>query len=98
MLAIPGLLKSKKNKAMSKSKKKSKGKLKTKIILDSYHYHEAIDRLYMIGRMIEDFIIEHPVCMKHKKIRKNVEKALGLLADAYQMSGSIDAQNDSENQ
>jgi len=91
MLALPGLPKLKKEKTMSKKSKK-------KIFPDNYHYHESIDRIYIIGKMLEDFVLEHPVCMRHKKVRKKIERALQELAESYQMVGSIDARNDLENQ
>lgn len=69
----------------------SKKKIKSKIVPDHLHYHEAIDRIYLIGRMAEDFVIEHPVCMRHKKVKKRIEKALKHMAIAYQMVGGIDA-------
>lgn len=51
------------------------------------HYHEALDRLHIIIMNIDDHVLQHPVCQKHKKIRKQVEKGLEALADAYQMIG-----------
>jgi hypothetical protein len=52
------------------------------------HYHEAMDRLHLAICNIDDHIIKHPVCEKHTKIRKKIESAIELLADAYQMVGA----------
>lgn len=67
-----------------------KKKSKKKLVLDKFHYHEAIDRTYMVGYIGELFLIKHPVFIKHKKIKKKVKKALDILADVYQELNSVD--------
>lgn len=37
------------------------------IKLDPFHYHEVIDRLYILNCNIQDFLLDHPVVEKHKK-------------------------------
>jgi hypothetical protein len=64
---------------------------KEKLKLDPFHYHEALDRAYVVGAIVELHLANHPVVKKHKKIRKRVEKALELLAESYQLIGAIDA-------
>jgi hypothetical protein len=64
---------------MGHSKKKNKN-----LILDQFHYHEAIERIYLLGNIGEMFIDGHPVFKKHKKIKKKIKKALKIIADIYQ--------------
>ena len=61
--------------------------------LDIFHYHEALDRCHVLGSQIDDVLLEHPVVRKHKKIRKKVDKAAFLLAEAYQMIGNVQHTN-----
>ena len=58
--------------------------------LDKFHYHEAIDRLYLIIDIGHTHLVEHPVIKKHKKAKKNVNKALKLLAETYQLVGNLE--------
>jgi hypothetical protein len=67
--------------------------------LDRFHYHEALDRAYIIGNMINEHLTEHPVIMKHKKLRKLIKVAEQNVMDVYQMIGGLDMKlfpNDSE--
>ena len=57
--------------------------------LDSYSYHEAIDRTYILASIIEDHLSKHPVIRKHKKIRVKVKKAIDLLGEVYQEISDI---------
>lgn len=55
--------------------------------LNDGYYYEALDRLHVIIENIDNHLLNHKVCEKHKKIRKKVEKGLEILADAYQLVG-----------
>lgn len=57
--------------------------------LDDFHYHEALDRLTIIGEMIERLLIDHPVLEEHRDLRDTVEKAEDLIGDAYLSIGDI---------
>jgi len=57
--------------------------------LDDFHYHEALDRSYIIENIIEELLINHAVFKKHKKLRKKVVKAQTLLTEVYQEVGSL---------
>ena len=59
--------------------------------LDDFHYHEALDRSYIVANMIEEVLIDHIVFLKHKRLRRKIEKAQSLLLDVYQEVGSISA-------
>jgi len=57
--------------------------------LDSYDYHEALDRASMINDIMEYHLASLPAIMKHKKLRKDVEKAMDLIGEVYQNVGAI---------
>lgn len=57
--------------------------------LDDFHYHEMIDRLYLLGNMIDTFLSEHPVATHHPKINELIGSASNDLAEAYQITGSL---------
>jgi len=57
--------------------------------IGKFHYHEALDRSFIVGQMIDSFLINHPVIRKHKKLRKKVERAATLIYDTYQEVGNI---------
>ena len=53
--------------------------------IDNFHYHELLDRTNLIMMNVNDYLVEHPVCDKHKKIKKKLEKSRDLLWEVYQM-------------
>jgi hypothetical protein len=57
--------------------------------LDEFHYHEMIDRLAFFAETIDAQLAEHPAVEKEKRIKKNVDKAIELLYDAYQSASNI---------
>jgi hypothetical protein len=58
--------------------------------LDRFHYHEALDRSDIVANQIEDLLVEHPVIMKHKKLRRLIKVAQQNVLDVYQMIGGLD--------
>lgn len=58
-------------------------------LLNEFHYHEAMDRTYMIAETIEQHLVQHPVFKVEKEFAEKVEQASILLAEAYQIIGSI---------
>lgn len=54
---------------------------------DEFHRHEALDRTSMIAQMVGIWLLEHPAIQQNAKVRKKIEKAANLLADAYQQIG-----------
>ena len=54
-----------------------------KIKLDKYHYHELLDRTYLLAKSIDDNLSSHPVSKKHKEIKKKLDKASKLLYEVY---------------
>ena len=59
------------------------------VVLDKFHYHEVLDRLYTYSSNVDEYILQHPVLLKHKSLRKRVKKAVKLLAEAYQIVGGL---------
>jgi hypothetical protein len=55
--------------------------------LTKEHYHEMVDRLHIISCMVNDHLIQHQVSKLDKEVNEPIEKALELLAEAYQISG-----------
>jgi hypothetical protein len=62
---------------------------KVEIVLDEFHYHEALDRSYLAADIIETMLINHPVFNKHTEIKAKIEKAQELIVEAYQEIGGI---------
>jgi len=57
---------------------------------DKFHYHEALDRAFIVANMVDEYLMEHPVVQKHKELKKKVKKAETLLYDVYQLIGRLD--------
>lgn len=55
--------------------------------LTEFHYHEALDRAYMIGDTIDRHLIQHPVCKLDKEVNALVEEAAMKIFEAYQLLG-----------
>lgn len=55
--------------------------------LTEFHYHEALDRAYIIGDTIDRHLIQHPVCKLDKEVNALVEEAAMKIFEAYQLIG-----------
>ncbi len=55
--------------------------------LTEFHYHEALDRAYMIGDTIDRHLIQHPVCKLDKDVAKLIEESAQKMYEAYQLLG-----------
>lgn len=60
------------------------------IILDKFHYHEAIDRTFMIMEMVDNFLIEHPLFRKLNDCKKDANEIMDRLCDLYQKIAKLD--------
>jgi len=69
------------------SQKESKKRKIGKIQLDDYHYHELLDRLYVVMSIIDDHLIQHPVCKIETDIKDHIDNAVDQLSMAYQLTG-----------
>ena len=64
--------------------------------LDDFYYHEVLDRLMILNDMMENYLIDHPVCQKHRDLRDIIESAQDILGEAYLKMGDIQ-QNKEDN-
>jgi hypothetical protein len=68
----------------------SRKRIQKKPVLDQFHYHEAMDRTYVAGDIVERMLIDHPVIEEHKNLKHKIEKALEFLAETYQELGRLE--------
>ena len=61
--------------------------------LDEFHYHEALDRTYIMCQQLEFVLLSHPIIQKHKELREEVKKALYILYDIYQLIGNTNKED-----
>lgn len=53
--------------------------------LDNYHYHESLDRAFMIAEIIDNSLVKHPVFdSAPEHIQEKIKVAQDLLMDYYQ--------------
>lgn len=65
-------------------------KRKKEVKLDEFHYHEALDRSYMVADIMEVHLINHVVFEKHKHLKEKLEKAQELICEVYQELGGLE--------
>jgi hypothetical protein len=53
------------------------------------NYHEALDRTYITTSMLQDYLLEHPVIVQNKKLKKKLRKAEKHMLEVYQMIGNL---------
>jgi hypothetical protein len=51
-------------------------------ILNTTQYYEIIDRLNIIQTLIDNFLIQHPVCKINNDLSKKIENAVSSLIEA----------------
>ena len=51
--------------------------------LDSYHYHEAIDRTYSIQIMIQELLLDHPVTEQHEETKQLLDAIQVMVQELY---------------
>lgn len=57
--------------------------------LDSYSYHEALDRTHILLNHLDSALGEHPVVQSEPNAKALYDKAVENLADLYQLLGRI---------
>jgi len=57
--------------------------------LNDGHYLEMTDRIHVVMSIINDHLIQHPVCKLKKEVSTRIDDALNSLYDAYQVSGKL---------
>ena len=60
---------------------------------DCYHYHELLDRTYILGNMVDEHLIGHPAVDANPEIKKKVRKVSRLLTEIYNLSGGLASRN-----
>jgi len=55
--------------------------------LNSYHTHEALDRINCVLIMIEELLRKHPYIEQNEDIKESVDHAADHLSRAYQLIG-----------
>jgi hypothetical protein len=76
------------NKVRREDDKVQAGQMTEKSI-DSYHYHEALDRTFIQLCNLESTLGEHPVILSDQTSIGHYEKAVESLAALYQRLGEI---------
>lgn len=62
----------------------------TPIDLDGFHYHEALDRIFVIANTVNVHISQHPVIKKHKELNKRITQVEKILVETYQLIGELE--------
>ena len=57
--------------------------------IDSYSYHEALDRTHIQLSNLENALGDHPVILSEQSAKELYDKAVDSLAELYQLLGSI---------
>lgn len=60
----------------------------SKIELDQFHWHEALDRTHVVIANIDTYLLQHPVLKINPEIRRHIEAAAEHLSEAYQQMGA----------
>jgi hypothetical protein len=58
--------------------------------LDEYHYHEALDRTFLIQLIIQESLSKHPVFQYHPELEKILDIVQDSLSDIYSHIGNIE--------
>lgn len=61
--------------------------------LDEFHYHEALDRTYIVTNFVESSLAEHPVFTQNDELGKEINKIISDMSNLYQRIGGMIAQN-----
>lgn len=59
----------------------------TKRKIGPYDYHEALDRVFIVTDMIEDYVLTNPAVKQNKEWKKKAEEAQDILSGLYQAIG-----------
>ena len=61
--------------------------------LDSYHYHEMLDRLNIVTQIADQHLQQHPVAKIESDIGSLITEAIDKLTVAYQLTGEKSFKN-----
>ena len=57
--------------------------------IDTYHYHETVDRAHMISCIFHDHIVEHRAVKATPELRAKADEIAEALGEFYQMCGNV---------
>jgi len=66
------------------------------VILDEFHYHEALDRASLMCDIVSESLENHPVITHHPELRARVEAAVHELFQLYQDLGTMTLKGDTQ--
>jgi hypothetical protein len=64
-----------------------------KTTLDTYHYHEAMDRAYMLAEIASNILEEHPVVTKHVGLQMKFNSVIDAINEMYQTAAQLAHEN-----
>jgi hypothetical protein len=62
--------------------------------INSGHYLELMDRLFVAMATVNDHILEHPLTEQELEVKIYVEDAISNLWSAYQLVGNLERQDE----
>ena len=62
--------------------------------INSGHYLELMDRMFVAMATINDHILEHPLTEQELEVKIYVEDAISNLWSAYQLVGNLERQDE----
>ena len=60
--------------------------------IDEFHYHEMVDRLYMMMEIIDSQLLAHPLTEEDSELKQEIEKVIDILYKQYQRIGCKEAE------
>jgi len=64
-------------------------KKKKKKIIDEFHYHEMIDRLSIVLKIVDDVILSHALIEDDPELKSEMNIVSDILAKQYQRVSNI---------
>lgn len=62
--------------------------------INSGHYLELMDRIFIAMATINDHILEHPLTEQEPEVKQRIEDAISNLWDVYQLVGNLERQDE----
>jgi len=55
--------------------------------LDTSHCHEALDRVFVLSSMFDEFVVEHPAVSRTPELLRQAKQVSDALGELYQALG-----------
>lgn len=65
--------------------------------LDTYHYHEALDRAHVMSCIFQDHIVENSAVKATPELKAKADEIAEALAEFYQLCGNVSFEFDENN-